>query len=120
MPTSLSNAKKAVIAAILLLGAIAALVVPGYDVDFTQAVVVLAGPVFGVIGVLTAKTFSPETFEKTLQELYAAVAGVLGFFITIPASTEMKVSYLIVAIVGVFAVAKVKNSNYTYGIQQRS
>lgn len=117
---SLSTAQKAIVSGIFLLGALAALLIPGYNVSFTDAVVALVGPVFAVIGVLLAKTYSPETFEKTLNQLYGAVASVIGYFVVIPASTSMKIVVLIGAIVSVVTVAKVKNQAYTYGIDQRT
>lgn len=117
---SLSDAQKAIVSGLFLLGAIAALAIPGYDVSFTDLVVALVGPVFGVIAVFTAPTFSPETFEKTLNQLWAAVSGVIGYFVVIPASTSMKVVVLIGAIVSVAAVAYVKNKQYTYTIDKLS
>jgi hypothetical protein len=111
---SLSNAQKAAVAAVGLLGAILALVIPGYDLNFTQTVVALVGPVFGVIGVFVAKNHTPEDLGKALAALQAAALAVAGYFVEVPASTGMKITVLIGAVVAVVAVWWIPNSNYTY------
>lgn len=115
---TLSGAQKAVVSLVFLVGAIAAVFVPSYDLNFTESVVALVGPVFALIGVFSAKVFSPETFEKSLQQLMGAGLAVVGYFTTVPASTEMDLAVLVGAIVSVFAVAKTKNSDYVYGVEQ--
>lgn len=116
---SLSNAQKAVVSFVFLLGAVAALVIPGYNIGLTDAVSALIGPVFAVIGVFAAQTFSPETFEKSLMQLWGAATGVIGFFTEVPASTDMKVVVLIGAIASVAAVIFVKNRAYVYGVEKK-
>src|SRR5262245_47811580 len=101
---SLSNATKAVVSAVFLVGAILALVIPGYDVSFTEACAALIGPLFAVVGVFAAQTFSPDTFEKSLNQLWGAAAAVIGYFTEVPASTGMKVTVLIGALVSVAAI----------------
>lgn len=111
---SLSNAQKAVLAAVGLLGALAALFIPDYDLSFTDAVVGLVGPVFAVIGVFAAKNHTPEDLQKALEAAKGAALAVVGYFTVVPAGTDMKVAVLIGAIATVFGVWWRPNTAYVY------
>ncbi len=106
---SLSYAKKAAVSAVFLGGAIAAVVIADYDPNFTQAVVALVGALFAVIGVYASKNHTEDDLSKAVAQLQGAAVFVVGYFVTVPASTVEKVTVLSGAVLSAIAVFQVRN-----------
>jgi multisubunit Na+/H+ antiporter MnhB subunit len=107
---SLAQAKKAVVSLIFLGGAAAALIFSGYNPDFTQSVVALAGAGFGVVTVYMAKNHTDDDLSKAVAQLQGAALSVVGFYAVIPTDTVGKISLLTGAALSAFAVFKARNA----------
>jgi hypothetical protein len=106
---SVAEAKKAVVSAIFLIGAIAALVLSNYDPGFTEACVALAGSVFAVIGVFLSKNHTEDDLSKAVSQLQGGALTVIGYFVTVQPGTVQKITILAGAAVSVIAVFWVSN-----------
>lgn len=100
---NLSELKKAVVATVALGLSVAALYWK-IDPSFSQACIALVGPIFGVVGVFAAKHHSADDLQKALEQAKAAALAVVGFFVTVPASTSDRIGFVIVAIGSVVGV----------------
>jgi hypothetical protein len=101
---SLSELRKAIVSVIYLGGMVAALILTGYDPGFTEALIALVGPVFGVVGVFLAKNHSPDDLQKALEQVKAAALTCVGYFVVIPTSTETKLVILIGSVAAAYGV----------------
>lgn len=96
---------KKVIVSVIALGLAAAALFTQIEPGFSTACIALVGPVFGVVGVFAAKHHSADDLQKALEQAKAAAMGVIGYFVTVPASTTSRITFLIVAassVVGVY------------------
>jgi hypothetical protein len=109
MSYSLAQVRKTIVSLVVLAGAVVALFWTGFDPNLTQAVVVLVGAAFGVLAVFTTKNATPDDWSKAAAQLQAAALSVVGFFVTVPASTETKVGVVIAALLSAYAVFRVPN-----------
>lgn len=99
----LAELQKAAVAVIALGLSVAALYWK-IDPSFTQACIALVGPIFGVVGVFAAKNHSEDDLQKALEQAKAAALAVVGFFVTVPASTSDRIGFVIVAVASVVGV----------------
>ncbi len=114
---SLAEAKKAVVSALFFVGAVLALVLSDYDPNFTDDVVVLAGTLFGVIGVFLAKNHTKEDLSKAVTQLQGAALTVVGYFATVQPTTVEKITILSGALVSIYAVYRVRNDMEYTGVK---
>lgn len=84
-----------------------------HDPSFDQAVIVLAGEVFAVVGVFLAKNHTIDDVSKALSQLQGAVVSVVGYFVVINPTTLEKMSVLVAAAVSAYAVFKTTNYRRT-------
>lgn len=105
----LTEVNKAVVSGVFVLGAIAALVFADYDPTFTEAVVVLTGAVFALIGVFMSKNHTIDDLSKAVSQLQGAALFVVGYFSTIEPGTVEKITVLMGALVSAYAVYRVQN-----------
>jgi uncharacterized membrane protein len=101
---SIAEAKKAVVSAVFLIGAVVALIFSDYDPGFTEACVALAGSVFAVAGVFMAKNHTKDDLSKAVSQLQGAALTVVGYFATVQPGTVQKITILAGAVVSVIAV----------------
>jgi len=106
---SVAEAKKAVVSAIFLVGAIAALVLSDYDPGFTEACVALAGSVFAVVGVFLSKNHTEDDLSKAVSQLQGGALTVVGYFVTVQPGTVQKITILAGLVVSVVAVYWFRN-----------
>ena len=105
---SLSEARKAAVALAAAVIAGAAFVID-FDPSFTDAVVVLTGAVFGVIGVFAAKNHDPADLQKAVTALQGAALSVVGYYAVVDPGTVGKIEALGAALVGVVGVYWARN-----------
>jgi uncharacterized membrane protein len=115
---SLAEAKKTVVSAIFLIGAVLALILSDYDPDFTQACVALAGSVFAVGGVFLAKNHTEKDLSKAVSQLQGAALTVVGYFATVQPGTVQKITILSGAVVSVIAVYWVRNDTENTSVDE--
>ena len=106
---SVGEAKKAVVSAIFLIGAVVALIFSDYDPGFTEAAVALAGSVFAVAGVFMSKNHTEDDLSKAVSQLQGAALTVVGYFATVQPGTVQKITILAGAVVSVIAVYWARN-----------
>jgi hypothetical protein len=109
----LARYRKAIVSAIVLVGAALALILNGYDPTFTQACVALVGPAFAVGAVLLSKNHSIDDLSKAVAQLQGAAVGVVGYFTVVPTDTLEKVTLLVGAVIGTIAVWWTTNDSAT-------
>lgn len=105
---TLATARKAVVSGIVAVAAAVALFV-AFDPNLTQALVTLAGVVFGVIGVFSTANSGPDDWSKAAQQLQASALSVVGFFVTVPTDTPEKITALVAALIAAYAVYRTPN-----------
>lgn len=106
---SIPEARKTVVAIISLIGAVVAIFFTGYDPNFTQACVALAGALFAVAGVFMAKNHTEKDLSKAVSQLQGAALTVVGYFVTVQPDTAHQIAILSGAVVSVFAVFWISN-----------
>jgi uncharacterized membrane protein len=106
---SIAEAKKTVVSALFLIGAVLALILSDYDPNFTQACVALAGAIFAVVGVFMAKNHTEQDLSKAVSQLQGAALMVVGYFATVQPGTVQKITVLTGAAVSVIAVWWARN-----------
>jgi hypothetical protein len=109
---TLAEAKKAVAAFVFAAAYIVGLLLlPGNAdaLEFQQVAVAVVGPVFGVIGVFAAKNHTPDDLQKAVEALIGASLTVVGYFVTVDASTAQQIYVIAGALISVFAVFWVQN-----------
>lgn len=109
---SLGEVRKAVIA-LLVLGLAAAALFIHIEPGFDQAVVILAGEVFAVIGVFAATNHTADDVSKALAQLQGAALTVVGYFATVNPDTVEKIAVLAGAFVSAYAVWRFGNKSRT-------
>jgi len=107
---SLSEARKFV-AALIVAAAAAAVFVVNFDPSLTDAVIVLSGAVFGVIGVFAAKNHTYDDVQKAVVALQGAALSVVGYFAVVSPGTQGKIEALVAAGLGVYGVWRVPNDS---------
>lgn len=104
-----SEARKFIASWALVVGGGAALFITGYDPNLTEAVVVMAGSVLGMVEVFANPRTSADDFSKALGQFRGATISVVGFFAVVPASTEAHIAAIAGAIASIYAVARLRN-----------
>lgn len=102
---TLAESRKFVTAVVFAAGSAATLFVV-FDPSFTQAIASLVGAVYATIGVFAATNHTVDDVQKALEALKGAALSVVGFYITVPASTGTQLTVLIISAVAVYAVYK--------------
>ncbi len=113
-----AEAKKTVVSAIFLVGAVLALILSDYNPDFTQACVALAGSVFAVAGVFLAKNHTEKDLSKAVSQLQGAALTVVGYFATVQPGTVQKITILSGAVVSVIAVYWFRNDTENTSVSE--
>lgn len=107
---TLAEAQKAVMAFIGLCTAVAALYITNIDPSFWTAVTVMAGAVFGVIGVFMEKNFTADSLSKAVVALIGAAVSVVAFFIEVDPDTTGRLIAIAIAAITVYAVWRRENA----------
>jgi len=106
---SLAQARKAAISLVVLGCAVAGLVISGIDPNFQQAAVLLTGSIFAVVGVFASKNATEDDLAKAVAQLQGNALTVVGYFVTVPTATAGKISLVVGALLGAYAVFRVPN-----------
>ncbi len=106
---TLAECQKTVMAFIGLCAAIASLYISNIDPAFWAAVTILAGAVFGVIGVFMEKQLTADHLAKAVVALIGATISVVVFFIQVNPGTEGRIISIAIAAITVFAVWRKEN-----------
>jgi hypothetical protein len=96
--------RKAVVAFVGFAGAVASLILTGYDPTFTEAVAALVGPAFAVVGVIMAGPPTVENLSKAVAELQGAALYVASYFVVVDPGTVEKIGVLLGAVFTVYGV----------------
>lgn len=105
---SIDEAKKAVLAFVVAVFALAAFFIT-FDPGAQTATIAVVVAVFNVIGVFMAKNHTADDLQKALTAFQASTVALLAFFVTVDPSTVESVGAILTAIVNVYAVYKVTN-----------
>lgn len=108
---TLEQTKKFLLALALFIGTGAAYVLH-YDPNFAQALQVLVGTGFSVVGVFTAPQFSEADFSKAITAAIGAMFGVYKFFGQVDADTELQILTWIGTGVSVFSIWWIGNGGH--------
>lgn len=108
---TLEEARKAVIAFITFGAAIAALFI-AYDPGINEALITLVGAVAGVVGVFMSP-YNAEDLSKAVSQLQGAALSLVGFWVTVDPSLEVKIGTAVAAALSAYAVFKVRNKQPT-------
>lgn len=106
---SLSEARKAAVALVVAVIAALAFIID-FDPSFTEAVIVLTGAVFGVIGVWASKNHTPDDLQKAVTALTGSALSVVGYFVVVNPDTAGKIEALAAALVAVVGVYWARNA----------
>jgi hypothetical protein len=109
IPYTLAQVRKMVTSFVVFAAVIAAFFIH-FNPNLTQALAVLVGAAFGVVGVFTAKHHSPDDAQKALEHMKGAALTVLGFYAKVPASAGVKISALIGVFVSGYMVYLTRNA----------
>lgn len=110
---TLAECQKAVVAFIGLCAAVAGLYISNIDPGFWLALTILAGAIFGVVGVFAEKNLTPDHLAKAVIALIGAVISVVSFWVTINPSLEGRLISIAIAAITVFAVWRRENAPVT-------
>jgi uncharacterized membrane protein len=106
---TIAECQKAVLAFIGLCAAVASLYISNIDPGFWAAVTILAGAIFGVIGVFLEKNLTADHLAKAVVALIGATISVVTFFITVAPDTGGRLIAIALAAITVFAVWRREN-----------
>lgn len=107
---SLSECRK-LVAALIVAVAAGAVFVVDFDPSLTDAVIVLSGAVFGVIGVFASTNHTYTDVQKAVTALQGAALSVVGYFAVVSPGAQGKIESLVAAALGVYGVWRVPNAS---------
>ena len=113
----LAEVKKFILALALFLGT-GAVFVLHFDPSFGQALEVLVGSGFMVVGVFAAPQFSEADFSKAITAAVGALFAVYKFFGQVDPSTELQIYVWIGTGVSVFAIWWIGNAGHRTPLKQ--
>src|SRR5262249_6717272 len=114
-----TEAKKFVITAITMIGAIIAMFV-AYDPGINEAAISLAGALIALVGVFLAPQFSAQDFSKGVNAVVGALLALGNYWSQMGPSTEMEIYSgvgTLVALVSVIVANNKKKHNAVTNIR---